>query len=309
VRHGQGVARKPQRDVPLGQPLVAEDPPMHKPRVTQGVEDAVVARLEEGAPEVFGVVADAGVETQHRLRAAAPVFAAIVRPVPLRVVVAHPSVVRVYQFLPISGLREVVVRHLLLDVEGGLDEALPRPALLDLDLVHAQGLVDLPRPVGEEHGARVGYERLRGAVAPDGRVEYREEGGEVLLSADGARENFTAVVLEDGDDVEVALDRQAVLLYVADVGGPDLVAPRGLEGHRFFLVGAPLGFRDAVELPVDSHHPADCPHAYLRAPLLNESGVDAEGAELGVLLRAADEVHGGEVHLAHALRPARGPVL
>src|SRR5215218_11110735 len=36
--------------------------------------------------------------------------------------------------------------------------------------------------------------------------------------------------------------------------------------------------------------------------------MDAEGAQLGVLLRTADEVHGGEVHLAHALGPARRSV-
>lgn len=36
--------------------------------------------------------------------------------------------------------------------------------------------------------------------------------------------------------------------------------------------------------------------------------MDAEGAQFWVLLGAADEVHGGEVHLAHALRPAAPPV-
>jgi len=55
---------------------------------------------------------------------------------------------------------------------------------------------------------------------------------------------------------------------------------------------------------VDGHHPADGPHADLRAPLLHEGGVDAERAELGILLGAADEVHRGEVHLAHAPGPA-----
>jgi hypothetical protein len=37
--------------------------------------------------------------------------------------------------------------------------------------------------------------------------------------------------------------------------------------------------------------------------------VDAERSQLRVLLRAADEVHGGEVHLAHALGPPGRPVL
>ncbi|MBD0357471.1 MAG: hypothetical protein ICV57_09905, partial [Rubrobacter sp.] len=60
---------------------------------------------------------------------------------------------------------------------------------------------------------------------------------------------------------------------------------------------------------MDGHHPADGPHAHLGAPLLHQGGVDAEGAELRVLLGAADEVHRREVHLAHALGPSGRPVL
>src|SRR5215204_6151870 len=63
----------------------------------------------------------------------------------------------------------VVVRHLPLDVKCGFDETLPGFSLLDLHLLYVQCLVDLLCPVGEEDGARVADERLRRAVALDGR--------------------------------------------------------------------------------------------------------------------------------------------
>ena len=59
---------------------------------------------------------------------------------------------------------------------------------------------------------------------------------------------------------------------------------------------------------MDGHDPAHGSDAHLDTPLLLQGGVDAERAQLGILLRAADEVHGGEVHLAHAPRPAGKPV-
>src|SRR5829696_650982 len=66
---------------------------------------------------------------------------------------------------------------------------------------------------------------------------------------------------------------------------------------------------EAVEVAVDGHHPADGADAHLGSPLLHEGSVDTEGAELGVLLGAADEVHRGEVHLAHAPGSARLPIV
>jgi hypothetical protein len=90
----------------------------------------------------------------------------------------------------------VVVCHLPLDVEGGLDVALPGPALLYLQLADAQSPLDGPRPVGEEDRARVGDEGLGRAVLPHRPVEDGEEGVQILPVSELARtalEKFSSV--------------------------------------------------------------------------------------------------------------------
>src|SRR5215203_5010068 len=207
VFHAEGIATEPQRDVCLCETFISEDPPVHQTRIPQSVEDADVACLEEGALEVLGMAEHTGAETQHRLRAFAAIFAVPVGPVSLGVVVGHPSLVCVHQLLPALCSRKVVVRHLPLDVECGFDGTLPRLAFLDLYLVYVQGFVDLLCPVSEEDAAGVRDERLRRAVALDGRVEDRQKRVEVLLWADGTGENHPAVVFEDRDHVKVAFER------------------------------------------------------------------------------------------------------
>src|SRR5215210_1418765 len=146
------------------------------------------------------MVAEAGVETQDRLRASAAVFPVLVCPVPLGVVVFHPSLVRLHQLLPAFGLREVVVGHSPLDVERRLDVGLVRLSPLDLLFAYAQGGVDGFGLSSLENGASVGYEPLRRAVAFDGRVENAQEGARILPARDGAGEDRPAVVLKDRDD-------------------------------------------------------------------------------------------------------------
>src|SRR5829696_8820087 len=150
VFHGEGIATEPQRDVRLREAFVPKDPPVYQTRIPQSVEDADEARLEEGALEVLGVVTHTGVEAQYRPWAVAAIFAVFVRPMPLGVVVLHPSVVCLDEFLEALCPLEVVVGDLPLDIEGGFDETLPGFSLLDLHLVYVQGFVDLLCPVGEE---------------------------------------------------------------------------------------------------------------------------------------------------------------
>ncbi len=60
VLHAQHVAAEPQRHVPFRQPFVAQDAPVHEPRVAERIEDSGEANREEGAPEVFRMLAQGG---------------------------------------------------------------------------------------------------------------------------------------------------------------------------------------------------------------------------------------------------------
>src|SRR5215207_4215369 len=304
VLEGEAARLQPHCGLATGQRLLAVEPPVEEPDVPQRVEDPGRARGEEGAPEVLLTVAQQrGVEAQDVLRAAATVLPAHVGPVPLGVVVLPPRVVRFRKFGEGFGLFEVPVGHPLLDAEGRFYVGLVRLAPLYLLLPYPEGPVDGPGLLGLEDPAPVGDEPLRWAVALDRRVEDAQEGGGVLGQGNGAGEDHPAVVLQHRDDVGVA-DAGYGMRHVAHVGRPDLAPFLRPKGHLGLLFGAPLGLGKPVELAVDGHHAADRAHADLRVPLLLEGGVDAERSQLRVLLRAADEVHRGEVHLAHAPGPS-----
>ena len=86
-----------------------------------------------------------------------------------------------------------------------------------------------------------------------------------------------------------------------------MAARRG-EGHLLLLAAPGLGPLQTVEPAVEGEYAPAGGGAELDAELL-ECRVDAERAELGVLLQAPHRVDGPEVHLAHALRATAGPVL
>src|SRR5215216_287380 len=87
--------------------------------------------------------------------------------------------------------------------------------------------------------------------------------------------------------------------YVAEVHAPDLVPPRGLEGHLLLFFGAQEGLLEAVELAVDGEDASTGARTQVNAQLLQRCR-DAKLAELGVLLKLPHLVHRPKVHLAHA---------
>src|SRR5215212_2911112 len=89
------------------------------------------------------------------------------------------------------------------------------------------------------------------------------------------------------------------MVYIAEVHAPDLVPPRGLEGHLLLFFGAPPGLLEAVELAVDGEDASTGARTQVNAQLLQRRR-DAKLAELGVLLKLPHLVHRPKVHLAHA---------
>lgn len=114
------------------------------------------------------------------------------------------------------------------------------------------------------------------------------------------------MVVQDRDHVGPAAE--LVVVDVADVRAPELVAPACGEGHLLPLLGRPLGLLEAVKLAVEGEDAPAGPGAEVYADL-GEGRVDAVLAEVGVSLEAPDRLDGLQRYLPDTGRPAVRPVL
>jgi hypothetical protein len=202
----------------------------------------------------------------------------------LVVVVREEPVVDRSEFGPAWGRRVVVVGHAAHDVEMGLDGVLPGLPGVDLLLADAEVRVDGLGVLRLENATAIADEDLRCPVGLDRRPQDDEVGRQVLPGRDRARQQCPAEVLQDRDRRDRFAGAELVVVEVADVDRPHLVAPPGGERHRLRLVGnGRRGLRRAQGAMQRQDPPAGA-----RAevdPLLGEGGVDAELAQLGAGLQ------------------------
>ncbi len=119
----------------------------------------------------------------------------------------------------------------------------PGTPALDLALLDAERPVDRPGLPRQEHAPAVADQHLRGAEALDRLAQDHQVGGQILPRREQAGQQGTAVILQHGDDVDGLRGGEAVVLDVADIDRPDLVATGRRERVRPRLAGR--GFRTA----------------------------------------------------------------
>jgi hypothetical protein len=91
-------------------------------------------------------------------------------------------------------------------------------------------------------------------------------------------------------------------VQVANVRGPVLMAPLGLEGHRFFRAATPHGHLQVIQLPIEGQNAATGTGRKVDA-LLQQRRMDPVGSQFRVLLEPLHGMHGSEIRLEGALVP------
>jgi len=201
---------------------------MPKPNVAELVECATEAGRIEDPVQFGGIALHTQYPPEHLGRAAAVVLPIPVRPVDLVVVVGDPAIMDSEQFGPALGLGEAPVGHAPLHIEVAFDVALPRLALLDLFLVNAECGIDCQRPRGFENTPAVAHQRFRTAVLADRGIEHHQIRREILRAGEHTPEDHSAVVLQDGDDMDHPA-AEPMHVDVAHIHCPVLVPAAGFD--------------------------------------------------------------------------------
>lgn len=153
---------------------------------------------------------------------------------------------------------------------------------LNLQFQDADTVVDVLRLLRPEDATAVTDKRVRRAVLANGGEQHHQVGSQILPARDGAGQDRPAVVLEDRDAVDPLVIEMVV--EIANVDRPVLMSALRFERHA---LGFAWWLGRAVQRAVLCQDAPTRPGTKFDAELL-EGSMDAEGAQLRILLELAD---------------------
>ena len=194
----------------------------------------------------------------------------------------------------------MVIRHTAHHVEVGLDGVLPGLPRLDLVALNTKRAIDLPYRVGFEDAAPIADDPGWTAMFVQRGVQHHEVRGQILAGRDHTGQERATVVFEDGKHVDRFRVRELVLLDVAHIHRPILMAVAGGEGHRLGHVRERIGWTGQAQLAIERHDAPAGTGAQMN-PHLSQGRMHPELPEIGVHLQAADDRHRRQVDFARRL--------
>jgi hypothetical protein len=111
------------------------------------------------------------------------------RPMRLRIVIGHKTLMGSFRCIPTRDLLKMHLTHAPHHVKMGLDEIFPALPRMNVLLLNLQCLTNGQKLLGAKHRAIVGDERFWRAKALDSCIQHNQDAGQILLLKNGAGEN------------------------------------------------------------------------------------------------------------------------